>query len=165
MSNCKSFSIGMRPRYTHNYDSKIAHRMIKTNEWTIADLTKYLVSVKGSLTVEEYQRLRATAAFPNESYDESDDNGKRVRYTANQLYEPLDVFRALKLPVIDWGKQLKWKNSSEEGKESSMTVNRPSKFSIPSAKFLFDLGLQRYPPLDKLIELCASEDSSVRAFY
>lgn len=90
--------------------------MIKTNEWTIADLTKYLVSVRGSLTAEEYQRLKATAAFPKENYDGSGDNGKRVRYMANQLYEPLDVFRALKLPIIDWGKQLKWKNSSEEGK-------------------------------------------------
>ncbi|PPQ89567.1 hypothetical protein CVT25_012239 [Psilocybe cyanescens] len=134
----------------------VFNRMIKTNEWTIADLTKYLVSVRGSLTAEEYQRLKATAAFPKENYDGSGDNGKRVRYMANQLYEPLDVFRALKLPIIDWGKQLKWKNSSEEGNKSS------SHYPIFTAKFLFDLGLQRLPPLNKLIELCASEDSSIR---
>ncbi|KAH9485292.1 hypothetical protein JR316_0002200 [Psilocybe cubensis] len=122
----------------------IFNRMIKTNEWTIADLTKYLVSVKGSLTDTEYQRLRATAAFPKESCDGSHDNGKRVRYTASQLYEPLDIFRTLKLPIIDWGQQLKWKNSSEE------------------ARFLFDIGLQRYPPLNRIIDLCASEDSTIR---
>lgn len=89
--------------------------MIKTNEWTIADLTKYLVSVQASLTPEELQKLRATAAFPKESQGDSDETGKRLRFTANQLYEPLDVFRTMKLPVIDWGQQLKWKSSSEEG--------------------------------------------------
>jgi hypothetical protein len=91
--------------------------MIKTNEWTISDLTKYLVSVKGSLTPEEIERLKATSAFPMEINSSGVNNGKRTRYRANQLYEPLDVFRILALPVIDWGQNTKWRNSSEEGKE------------------------------------------------
>lgn len=89
--------------------------MIKTNEWTIADLTKYLVSVRASLTSEELQRLKATSAFPKESQGNPDEAAKRMRFTANQLYEPLDVFRTMKLPIIDWGQQMKWKSSSEEG--------------------------------------------------
>ncbi|KAF8894925.1 hypothetical protein CPB84DRAFT_1816083 [Gymnopilus junonius] len=123
----------------------IFNRMVKTNEWTIADLTRYLVSVKGSLTSEEFERLKATSAFPAEGQGEVNDTAKRTRYKAKELYEPLDVFRSLKLPVIDWGHQTKWKSSSEE------------------AKFLFDLGLQRQPSLNKLIELCAHEDANVRS--
>ena len=89
--------------------------MIKTNEWTIADLIKYLVSVRSSLTSEEFERLKATSAFPAEGQVEGSDTGKRTRYKAKELYEPLDVFRNLKLPVIDWGHHTKWKSSSEEG--------------------------------------------------
>ncbi|KDR75405.1 hypothetical protein GALMADRAFT_227055 [Galerina marginata CBS 339.88] len=122
----------------------IFNRMIKTNEWTIADLTKYLVSVRGSLAEEEIDRLKATSAFPAEGQGENNSNGKRVRYRANQLYEPLDVFRSLKLPIIDWGQLTKWKSSSDE------------------AKLLFEMGLQRQPPLKMLIELCADEDSNIR---
>ena len=87
--------------------------MIKTNEWTIAELTKYLVSVKGTLTPEEMQRLKATAAFPKEM--DADPSVKRTRYLANQLFEPSTTFRSLGLPVIDWGHQTKWRSSSEEG--------------------------------------------------
>ena len=97
--------------------SKIYHsryfRMIKTNEWTIADLTKYLVSVRSTLTPEEMQRLKATAAFPKEMA--ADPIMKRTRYFANQLFEPSTTFRSLGLPVIDWGHQTKWRSSSEEG--------------------------------------------------
>ncbi|KAF9562769.1 hypothetical protein CPC08DRAFT_749290 [Agrocybe pediades] len=124
----------------------IFNRMIKTNEWTIADLTKYLVSVRSSLTAEEFERLRATSAFPIEMSGGAGNSEKRLRHKANQLYEPLDVFRFLNLPVIDWGQQAKWRSSSEE------------------AKLLFDLGLQRQPPLNKLVELCADNDEKVRSF-
>ena len=89
--------------------------MIKTNELTIADLSKYLVSVKDSLTTEEMLRLKATAAFPMETTEGANPDVKRTRYKAAQLYEPLDVFRSLGLPVIDWGRQTKWRSSSDEG--------------------------------------------------
>ncbi|KAF9484470.1 hypothetical protein BDN70DRAFT_910674 [Pholiota conissans] len=122
----------------------IFNRMIKTNEWTIADLTKYLVSVKDSLTAEEMARLKATAAFPTEVKQENTSGEKRTRYKAGQLYEPLDTFRTLGLPIIDWGQQTKWRSSSEE------------------ARLLFNLGLQRFPPLAKLIELCTDNNLTVR---
>jgi hypothetical protein len=94
--------------------------MIKTNEWTIADLTKYLVSVKSTLTPEEMQRLKATAAFPKEM--DTDPSVKRTRYLANQLFEPSTTFRSLGLPVIDWGHQIKWRSSSEEGEAACLSI-------------------------------------------
>jgi hypothetical protein len=92
------------------------YRMIKTGDWTIADLTKYLVSVRSTLNEEEMNRLRLTAAFPGETHQTSDKEQKRARHKAKELYEPLDIFRQLNLPVIDWGNQSKWRGSSEEGR-------------------------------------------------
>lgn len=92
--------------------------MIKTGDWTIADLTKYLVQVKSTLTPDEMARLTMTAAFSkerNSSDDVGADGHKQVRYRAKQLYEPLDIFRQLGLPVIDWGSQPRWRGTSEEG--------------------------------------------------
>ena len=91
--------------------------MIKTGDWSIADLTKYLVAVQATLTSEEIERLRLTAAFPKEqkSGQIAAETGKPNRYKASDLYEPLDTFRELGLPVIDWGTKFKWRNSSEEG--------------------------------------------------
>lgn len=132
--------------------------MIKTNEWTIADLTKYLVSVRSTLTPEEMHRLKATAAFPKEI--EADPSVKRTRYCANQLFEPSTTFRSLGLPVIDWGNQIKWRSSSEEGESlvcPLVYVDRHRSL----AKFLFELGLQRFPSLDLLINLCADKNADV----
>ncbi|KAI0060543.1 hypothetical protein BV25DRAFT_1908367 [Artomyces pyxidatus] len=124
-------------------------RMIKTGDWTIIDLVKYLVSVQSTLTTEEIQRLRYTAAFLKEdgsaTAEKSAPRGKVLRYKAMDLYEPVDVFRELNLPIIDWGIDNKWKPSSEE------------------AKFLFALGLRRIPPLPDLIKLASSTDASLRS--
>lgn len=93
--------------------------MIKTNEWTVADLAKYLVSVQSTLSDEEWLRLKVTAAFFKETKEtgvqDNAANQKPVRYQAQQLYEPLDIFRQMGLPVMDWGKQTKWRGSSDEG--------------------------------------------------
>lgn len=90
--------------------------MIKTNEWTVAQLAKYLVSVQSTLTEGEWDRLKMTAVFFKET-DQSDshEGQKAGRYQAQQLYEPVDAFRQLGLPVLDWGKQTKWRGSSDEG--------------------------------------------------
>jgi hypothetical protein len=32
------------------------------------------------------------------------------------LYEPVDLFRELGLPVIDWGADNQWRSESDEGK-------------------------------------------------
>lgn len=97
--------------------------MIKTGDWTIPDLMKYLVSVQSTLQPIEIERLRLTPAFPEEAIAEQNRNKdgtpKKVpKLKASDLYEPLDVFRSLGLPIIDWrsndGKH-KWRSTSEEG--------------------------------------------------
>ncbi|KAH7929282.1 hypothetical protein BV22DRAFT_1081369, partial [Leucogyrophana mollusca] len=118
-------------------------RMVKTGDWTILDLTTYLVSVQSTLTSDEITRLQSTAAFPKEIGTNSTPI-KKPRYRACELYEPNHILRALGLPIIDWGEKTKWKGTSEE------------------AKFLYRLGLRRYPPLDVLIKLCASSDTDIR---
>ena len=89
--------------------------MIKTNEWTIADLIGYLVSIRLTLTAEEMSRLKATSAFFKENVDTTPTSEKLQRHQARQLYEPNDVLRQMGLPIIDWGKQKKWRSSSKEG--------------------------------------------------
>ncbi|KAH9946348.1 uncharacterized protein BXZ73DRAFT_86493 [Epithele typhae] len=121
-------------------------RMIKTGDWTIADLIKYLVDVQMTLTATELERLEMTSAFPRElrEGEKLPENGKPFRQKASDLYEPLDVFRELKLPIIDWGKTQKWRSNS------------------PEAKFLYKLGLRRNPPLPELIGLAANDNEPVR---
>jgi hypothetical protein len=90
--------------------------MIKTGDWTVADLTKYLASVQSTLTSVELERLKATAAFTREGGSTDLTTGQKpVRCRAGDLYEPLDIHRQLKLSVIDWGVQTKWRGGSEEG--------------------------------------------------
>ncbi|KAI0670652.1 hypothetical protein C8Q78DRAFT_1037269 [Trametes maxima] len=122
-------------------------RMIKTGDWTIAELIKYLVAVQSTLAPVELERLRMTSAFLRELRPDENrpENGKLPRHRAGDLYEPLEVFRDLKMPVIDWGTHPKWRSNSEE------------------AKFLFKLGLRRYPPLPGLVGLVASPDEKIHS--
>lgn len=85
--------------------------MIKTGDWTVADLIKYLVNVQSTLSPAELERLQATSAFAKEG----DVGEKKTRHRAVDLYEPQDLFRQLGLPIIDWGSNTKWRSSSEEG--------------------------------------------------
>ncbi|KAG2015943.1 hypothetical protein CC2G_009161 [Coprinopsis cinerea AmutBmut pab1-1] len=119
-------------------------RMVKTNQWTIPELIKYLVSVESTLTEEEKKMLRATKAFAKEGETGTDPEGRPFRYCARDLYEPSETFRKLKLPVLDWGQTVRWRSNSAE------------------AKFLHKIGLQQHPSLETLIQLCASDDVEVR---
>ncbi|KAK0225787.1 hypothetical protein IW262DRAFT_1357858 [Armillaria fumosa] len=118
------------------------NKMIKTNEWTVNDLMKHLAT--RNLSDDEITRLRLTAVFPKQETSESVPGTKSKRYAAKDLYEPLDVFRQLGLPVLDWGAQNKWRSSS------------------PEAKLAFTLNLRQYPPIDILVNLCASPDEKIR---
>ncbi|KAH8112414.1 hypothetical protein DFH11DRAFT_1607467 [Phellopilus nigrolimitatus] len=125
----------------------VFNRMIKTGDWTISDLIKYLVAVQQTLSPLEIERLRQTSAFPVEAPSDaaSAEQDQKTRYKAGDLYEPLDIFRELKLPVIDWGTKTRWRASSEE------------------AKFLHLLGLQRYPSLPVILKLASHGDESLRS--
>ena len=88
--------------------------MVKTGGWTIPDLVKYLA--KQAMPDEEMIRIFQTPAFPKQLYsDILSDQEPPQRFQASELYEPLDAFRELKLPVIDWG-TTRWRSSSEGGK-------------------------------------------------
>jgi hypothetical protein len=91
--------------------------MIKTNEWTVADLVKYLVAVRSTLTSEEWARLQLTRAFSKEHSSDGklESDQKQGKFQAKELYEPQEVFRELGLPIIDWGADRRWRSNSEEG--------------------------------------------------
>ncbi|KAF9653296.1 hypothetical protein BDM02DRAFT_3177637 [Thelephora ganbajun] len=123
----------------------LINQITKTGDWTIPDLMRYLVSVKSMLLPVEMERLRSTSVFPKEAaaqQTENEDGTPREveRFKVYQLYEPLDVFRSLGLPIIDWrgkdGRQ-RWRSNRAE------------------AKFLFNLGLTRYPPAVVLLGIAA----------
>jgi Protein of unknown function (DUF3684) len=94
--------------------------MIKTGDWTTYDLVKYLVSIQSTLTSQEFERLRQTSAFPREGAGKEQSAAGTIRKVqrnrAMDLYEPLDIFRELGLPVMDWGADNRWRPTSDEGK-------------------------------------------------
>ena len=98
-------------------------RLVETGDWTIPDLVKYLISVQPPLQLADVERIRFAPVFPEEATTShngnEDDTPKKVpKAKASNLYEPLDVFRSLGLPIIDWrGKDHKheWRSDSEEG--------------------------------------------------
>ncbi|KAG8743102.1 hypothetical protein FRC10_000402 [Ceratobasidium sp. 414] len=122
-------------------------RMIHTGDWTAADLIKYLVAVRDTLTSTEIERLKQTSAFMREDLagDKSGDGAAPKRFMAKELYEPVEVLRGLGLPILLWGEQAKWRPNSEE------------------AKFMFEIGLLRYPPLETILTLAAAVDVDKRA--
>ena len=100
----------------------LVFRMIKTGDWTTYDLVKYLVSIQSTLTPPEIDRLRQTSAFPKEGAGKEQlatgPSRKVQRHKAMDLYEPVDIFRELHLPIIDWGADSRWRPMSDEGKFS-----------------------------------------------
>ena len=97
-------------------------RMIKTGDWTVPQLVKYLTSVRDILSQEEMKRLQQTAAFFREVPAGSDQatasSMKGKRWKLKDLYEPTDAMRDLGLPVLEWTDVQRWKPGSEEGMQS-----------------------------------------------
>jgi uncharacterized protein DUF3684 len=89
--------------------------MIETGDWTTFDLVKYLVSIQSTLTSEEIERLCQTSAFLEESAERKQSTAGTSRVRVMDLYEPVDNFRELGLPVIDWGVDNQWRPESDEG--------------------------------------------------
>jgi hypothetical protein len=98
--------------------------MIRTGDWGIPDLIKYLVAVEVSLTALEMTRLRETVAFTKEEPENQPNEvaaaapaqkQPKIRFKAMDLYEPSNALRELGLPIIAWGTVPKWRASSEEG--------------------------------------------------
>ncbi|KAH9061937.1 hypothetical protein EDB87DRAFT_1674160 [Lactarius vividus] len=99
-------------------------RMIKTGEWTILKFVKYLVSIRSDLTLQGLEYLRNMTAFPKEdtnmeaSAPTTSGGAQLRRFKAMDLYQPVDIFRKLGLPTIDWGVDNRWESSSAEGENS-----------------------------------------------
>ena len=94
--------------------------MIATGDWTTFDLVKYLVSVRSTLTFLEMTHLRETPVFPKEvaakEQSAAGTSPNVQRYRANDLFEPINIFRVLGLPIIDWGADNQWDPKSNNGK-------------------------------------------------
>ncbi|KAF8552603.1 hypothetical protein OG21DRAFT_1443221 [Imleria badia] len=119
-------------------------KMVETGNWSISDLIRYLVRVQNTLTPDEFSKWKLFKAFIEEGVQ--GDVGARPRYCAGELYPPLDIFKQLQLPVIDWGEESRWRNESEQ------------------AELLYRLGLRPYPPLEKIVMLASTaSDATVRA--
>jgi hypothetical protein len=94
--------------------------MVETGNWTSYDLVNYLVSIQPTLTSQELKDLRLRSAFPKETAGSEQlaagASRKVQRYKAEDLYEPIDIFRELGLPTIDWGANAQWESTSNNGK-------------------------------------------------
>jgi hypothetical protein len=152
----------------------VFNRMIKTGDWTIPQLVKYLAGVRDTLTREEIERLKQTAAFSREGDpvppkpDPSTANGsatpvpRRPRFKIGTLYEPIDALRKLNLPLLDWGDNPKWRAGSDEGELHISYYCSNIILTLSIAKFLFMLGLLRYPPLAEIIKMAGGPDPTQR---
>jgi Protein of unknown function (DUF3684) len=90
--------------------------MVETGDWTTFDLVKYLASGQSALTSPEFERLRQTPAFQKEGEQSTAGTSQKIQlHKAVDLYEPVDIFRELDLPVMDWGAGNLWRPTSDEG--------------------------------------------------
>jgi len=102
-------------------------RMIGGGEWNTYQLVKYLCSVQNTLTEDELSRLALTKAFPKEGVVDDKEKmaaGQRpARFAPRDLYEPLETFRAMDLPLLQWDETHKWRLNSEEGMQHMRRSN------------------------------------------
>lgn len=113
----------------------IFSRLFGSGSWSSYDLVKYLVSVQETLSADEVDKLRKTSWLPKEGQPEPEAGTKPVRFKASELFEPLQNFRGLQLPLLGW--QGRWASSSRE------------------AAFLFLIGLQRKPSASTILTLAS----------
>ncbi|GAA5897454.1 hypothetical protein JCM8208_003276 [Rhodotorula glutinis] len=134
-------------------------RLLGAGDWSHVQLVRYLVTVQETLSPAEKDRLRQTRWLPREGEAKveqpagADAKPKTVRYRAADLYEPTEALRELGLPLVDWtDSPSRWRPGSDE------------------AKLLFDLGLQRIPVVEKVLEIAAhsadvaKQDKALRYF-
>ena len=134
-------------------------------DWTVLDVIDYLVQEESSLTAEDLSSLRSSKIFRRECWQ--GDGQEDTRHCAAELYPPLDVFRKLRLPVLEWSGKSGWTETSPEGElnviyisfkfhpiifSSSPTLVPPRFESIPiSTKDRGPLLLQRcWGPRDRV---------------
>lgn len=120
----------------------VLDRMLLTGDWAVSNLLDYLVQRMSSLTSDDISALTESEIFIEETPRNIESTNARRR--AAELYPPTDIFRRLRLPVIEWSGNPDWDDAS------------------PTAQLLYRLGLNHFPPLPKIVELCSSEDDKVQ---
>ncbi|OCH93196.1 hypothetical protein OBBRIDRAFT_885709 [Obba rivulosa] len=112
-------------------------KFVEMKEHGNEDLVQYLLNARNSL---DRATLRETPVFACESNTEA---GAEQRTLCNirDLYQPLDMFRRLGLPVLKW--------------------SRPWNQSSPEAVLLGELGLQSVPTLETVIGCCSHRNESI----
>ncbi|KAG8913852.1 hypothetical protein FRC02_005284 [Tulasnella sp. 418] len=113
--------------------------MIDTGSWNTSDLMTYLVRHRQSLPAMEFANLRRRRVFPMEQAP----GAHPYKTVLSELYEPLDVFRQLKLPILDWGEN-RWQPHTEE------------------ARMLVELGLKTHPDLQTIMNIMVDSDENIR---
>lgn len=111
------------------------------------EVIKYLASVKDDIPPEELRKLKNSQICPAEAGPPGKENtmGTARLYRVSELFEPKDSLRSLGLPVLQW-----------PGQTGSY---RPGS---PEARFLSSLGLRPHPSVPELIDMMASNDTSLR---
>ncbi|KAI6097053.1 hypothetical protein F5141DRAFT_481577 [Pisolithus sp. B1] len=117
-------------------------QMLSTGDWAVSDLVDYLVQKESPLTVDDFSALAASEIFMKETSQSNET--KNTRHRAGELYPPADIFRRLRLPIIEWGANPEWNGT------------------LPAAKLLYRLGLNQFPPLPEIVGLCSSRDDEVQ---
>lgn len=120
----------------------VLDRMLLTGDWTVSNLLDYLVEEMSSLTSDDISALTMSEIFMEETSRNIET--KNTRHRAAKLYPPTDIFRRLRLPVIEWRGNPEWDDTSI------------------TAQLLYRLGLNHFPPLPKIVELCSSGDDKVQ---
>ncbi|KAI6094846.1 hypothetical protein F5141DRAFT_1295920 [Pisolithus sp. B1] len=131
-------SIGVRKNPPVQF---LLNRMLPTGDWTVHDLVSYLVQQGSSLSSEDLSVLESAKIFLKESVQSSEEN---THHCVRDLYPPVDIFRKLQLPIIKWSKKSEWRDTT------------------PEARLLYRLGLNRFPPLPNIVELCASSNDGLQ---
>ncbi|KAF8131205.1 hypothetical protein EV363DRAFT_1584042 [Boletus edulis] len=120
----------------------LLHQMSSTEGWTVSDLVNYLIQEESSLTSEDHSALKSSKIFTREGFHNEEE--ENTRHRADELYPPVLIFRRLRLPVIKWSEKSEWSDTSSE------------------ARLLYHLGLNRFPSLSQIMELCSSKDNEVQ---
>lgn len=120
----------------------VLDQMLSTGDWAVSNLLDYLVQRMSSLTSDDISALTVSEIFIEETSRNIET--KNTCRRAAELYPPTDIFRRLRLPVIEWSGNPEWDDTST------------------TAQLLYRLGLNHFPPLPKIVELCSSEDDKVQ---
>lgn len=115
--------------------------MAETGKWNITDLIRYLIQVRNALTTEEVTRLEFSAIFAKEGV-QSD----IIRYCARDLYAPIEIFRQLQLPVIQWDEKSRWQDDSEEGERVLKVYFTNETDVVSSSRAIIPPGFAPLPP-------------------